>query len=158
MGARQQQWMPFWTPFLMAGEQFVEITSSHRIKLITWLFYQIRLNSTTVLLANSFRCLPMHLRRDIHRIYVYAIGGKMAHHDDDVCEGSSNGRQQNSLTIPTVRIPQAGVFVPAGTLIAVQLLIKIRYSSFNNVDLLCSILADCCMPWHCEWGPMVAMG
>jgi hypothetical protein len=32
------------------------------------------------------------------------------------------------------------------------------YSSFNNVDLLRSMSADCCMPWHQEWGKMAAMG
>ena len=36
--------MPFWPPFLMAEERFVKITNSHRIKLSTWLFYQISLN------------------------------------------------------------------------------------------------------------------
>jgi hypothetical protein len=38
MGARHRQWVPFWPPFLMAGEQFIENTSSTRIKLITRLF------------------------------------------------------------------------------------------------------------------------
>ncbi len=28
MGTRRQQWMPFRPPFLMAGKQFVENTSS----------------------------------------------------------------------------------------------------------------------------------
>jgi hypothetical protein len=35
MGARHQQWMLFWPPFLTAGKQFVENTSGHRIKLIS---------------------------------------------------------------------------------------------------------------------------
>jgi hypothetical protein len=33
-GARRQRWMPFWPPFLTAGERFDENTSSSRIKLI----------------------------------------------------------------------------------------------------------------------------
>jgi hypothetical protein len=28
MGARRQQWMPFWPPFMTAGKRFVENTSS----------------------------------------------------------------------------------------------------------------------------------
>jgi hypothetical protein len=44
MGARHQQWMPFWPPFLMAGKQFVKNTSSGRIKLTTPLFYRFTLN------------------------------------------------------------------------------------------------------------------
>ncbi len=28
MGARRQQWMPFWPPFLMVGELFVKNMSS----------------------------------------------------------------------------------------------------------------------------------
>ncbi len=39
MGARRRQWMPFRSPFLIAGEQFVENTSSGRIELITRLIY-----------------------------------------------------------------------------------------------------------------------
>jgi hypothetical protein len=54
MGARHQQLMPFWPPVLTVGEQFVKITSSHRIKLIPWLFYQIFLNPATSPLANPF--------------------------------------------------------------------------------------------------------
>jgi hypothetical protein len=34
---------------------------------------------------------------------------------------------------------------------------KIRYSSFNNIDLLCSMLADCCVPRCREWGTMTAV-
>ena len=40
MGARRRQWMPFRTPFLKAGKQFVQNTSSHRIKLITGFIYR----------------------------------------------------------------------------------------------------------------------
>jgi hypothetical protein len=35
---------------------------------------------------------------------------------------------------------------------------KYLFSSFNNVDLLCSMSADCCMPWRREWGTMAAVG
>ena len=54
MGARRQQWMPFWPPFLMAGEQFVENTSSCGIKLIAMLFYQIKQKRAQAPLANPF--------------------------------------------------------------------------------------------------------
>ncbi len=37
-------------------------------------------------------------------------------------------------------------------------LIRIRCSSFNNIDLLCSMMADCCVPRHWEWGTMTAVG
>ncbi len=32
------------------------------------------------------------------------------------------------------------------------IVIYIFFSSFNDIDLLGSMLADCCMPWHQEWG------
>ena len=32
------------------------------------------------------------------------------------------------------------------------------FPGFNNVDLFCSMLADCCMPWCQEWGTMMAVG
>jgi hypothetical protein len=35
---------------------------------------------------------------------------------------------------------------------------KYIFSGFNNVDLLHSMSADCCMPWCQEWGTMVAVG
>jgi hypothetical protein len=38
------------------------------------------------------------------------------------------------------------------------IVINIFYSIFNNVDLLRSMSADCCMPWRQEWGTMAAVG
>ncbi len=40
------------------------------------------------------------------------------------------------------------------------IVISISSSIFNNIDLLCSMSADCCccMPPHREWGIMVALG
>ncbi len=35
-------------------------------------------------------------------------------------------------------------------ILVILLVINIFFSSFNDVDLLCSMLADCCMPWHQE--------
>ncbi len=35
---------------------------------------------------------------------------------------------------------------------------KYYFSSFNNVDLLRSMSADCCMPWCREWCAMMAVG
>jgi hypothetical protein len=40
LGTRRQRWMPFWPPFLAAGERFVENKMSSIIKLISLLFYQ----------------------------------------------------------------------------------------------------------------------
>jgi hypothetical protein len=42
--------------------------------------------------------------------------------------------------------------------VIVILLLIFFYSSFNNVDLLRSMLADCCVPWRQEWGTMAAVG
>ncbi len=35
---------------------------------------------------------------------------------------------------------------------------KYIFSSFNNVDLLRSMMPDCCMPWRQKWGTMAAVG
>jgi hypothetical protein len=35
---------------------------------------------------------------------------------------------------------------------------KYFFSSFNDVDLLHSMSADCCMPWRQEWGKMATVG
>ena len=52
--------MPFRPPFWGAGEQFVKVKSSHRIKLITWLFYRIRLNPATEPSINPFGSGYLH--------------------------------------------------------------------------------------------------
>ena len=109
MGPRQQRWMPFRPPFLMAGKQFIEITSSHRIKLITRLLCQIRLSPATTPLTNPFGLPPMHLSGEIHQIY--PVGDANGTPGDDVCEGSCGSRQWNSRTIPTVGIPRGGIFL-----------------------------------------------
>ena len=38
------------------------------------------------------------------------------------------------------------------------IVISIVFSSFNNVDLLRSMSANCCMPRHKGWGTMAAVG
>jgi hypothetical protein len=43
-------------------------------------------------------------------------------------------------------------------IIVILIVINIFFSSFNNVDLLCSMSADCCMPQCQEWGTMAALG
>ncbi len=43
-------------------------------------------------------------------------------------------------------------------IIVILLVINFFFSSFNNVDLLRSMSADCCMPRRQEWGTMAAMG
>jgi hypothetical protein len=42
--------------------------------------------------------------------------------------------------------------------VVILIVIHIFFSSFNDVDLLHSMLADCCMPRRQEWGTMVAVG
>jgi hypothetical protein len=66
-------WMPFWPPFSMACEQFVENTSSSRIKLIKQLFYRFILNQSKEFLPNPFR---RNFPRPIGRIQRYhTVGG-----------------------------------------------------------------------------------
>jgi hypothetical protein len=61
-----------WPPLLMAGKQFVESTSSGRIKLTTPLFYRFTLNTGKALLNNPFQ---RGYLRQIGRIYQsHAIG------------------------------------------------------------------------------------
>ncbi len=43
-------------------------------------------------------------------------------------------------------------------IIVKRIVISILFSRFNNVYLLRSMMADCGMPWHQEWGTMVAVG
>ncbi len=43
-------------------------------------------------------------------------------------------------------------------IIVILLVIRIFFSSFNKVDLLRSMLADCCVPRSQEWDTMVAVG
>ncbi len=43
-------------------------------------------------------------------------------------------------------------------IIVILIVINIFFSSFNDVDLLRSMTADCCMPWCQEWGTMAAVG
>jgi len=65
--------MPFRTPFVMVGEQFVENTISSTIKSITRLFLQFILNPAYAPSANPFE--RGHPRR-IGRIQRYhAVGG-----------------------------------------------------------------------------------
>ncbi len=43
-------------------------------------------------------------------------------------------------------------------IIVILIVINIFFSSFNDVDLLRSMSADCYMPWRQEWGTMAAVG
>ncbi len=54
LGIRGQQWMLLWPPLLTADEQFVESTSSGRIKLALLLFHPLTLNLGKALLPNPF--------------------------------------------------------------------------------------------------------
>ena len=64
MGAHRWQWMPFRPPFPMAGERFLEYTSSCRNKLLTLLFYWIKQNPATTSSANPCRWPPTHQASD----------------------------------------------------------------------------------------------
>jgi hypothetical protein len=46
-GARRRRWMPFWPPFLWAGEQCYENTSRHKIKSIIQLNCRFIYNKVT---------------------------------------------------------------------------------------------------------------
>ncbi len=121
MGARRQQWMSFWPPFLTAGKRFVENTSSSRIKLTTLLFYCFTLNPAYAPLANPFG--RGYLRR-IGRIHwSHAIGGvngsTIVVMFVDCCVGGGQYFPYYSYR----RNPMGrDFFVPAGTLIVVTLL------------------------------------
>jgi len=54
LGARRRWWMPFWSPFLTACEQFAKNTSSSRINLFKRLFYRFILTQAKVFLPNPF--------------------------------------------------------------------------------------------------------
>ncbi len=43
-------------------------------------------------------------------------------------------------------------------IIVILIIINFFFSNFNDVDLLRSMLADCCMPRRQEWGTMAAVG
>ncbi len=43
-------------------------------------------------------------------------------------------------------------------IIVILIVINVFVSSFNDADLLRSMLADCCMPRRQEWGTMAAVG
>jgi hypothetical protein len=121
----------------MAGKQFVESTSSGRIKLTTPLFYCFTLNPGKVLLNNPFQ--RGYLRR-IGQIYQsHAVGGAngstMVVMFVDCCVGG--GRY--FLYYSYRRNPTGWkFFVPAETLIAVKLLI-ILFSPFSVTMAIASI-------------------
>jgi hypothetical protein len=74
MGARCWWWMPFWPPFLMACEQFIENTSSGRIRFSKRLFNCFIQNQAKEFLPNTFqRGFPCPIGR-IQRYH--AIGGE----------------------------------------------------------------------------------
>jgi hypothetical protein len=62
------------------------------------------------------------------------------------------------------KVPRGGPYFPHLRhqydvhIIVILLVISIFFSSFNEVDLLRSVLADCCVPRHQEWGAIVAVG
>jgi len=73
MGTHSWWWMPFWPPFLTAGEQFVKNTSSCRNKLITVVFYQIKQNPARVPSANPCGWPLTHQIGAI--LWINSIGG-----------------------------------------------------------------------------------
>jgi hypothetical protein len=113
--------MPLWPPLSTAGKQFVESTSSGRIKLTTPLFYRFTINPGKALLTNPFQ---RGYLRGIGRIHQsHAVGGAngstMVVMFVDCCVGGG----QYFLYYSYRRNPTGReFFVPAGTLIAVKLL------------------------------------
>ncbi len=65
--------MPFRAPFLTVGERFIKNTSNPRIKLITQLFHQFRLNPAKAPSANPLGRGYLHWIGQIHQSN--AIGG-----------------------------------------------------------------------------------
>jgi hypothetical protein len=63
----------------------------------------------------------------------------------------------DSITIPTSN-DQAQQFINVLCLRLTNNIINDFVSSFNNVVLLHSMFADCCMIYSWEWAPMVAIG
>ncbi len=136
MGACRQQWMPFRPPFLTAGEQFVKNTSSHRIKWITQLFYQIMLKPVTAPSTNPFGRGYLCWIGLIHRSHAVggANGSTMVVIFVDCCvDGGWYFLYYSYSRNPTGR----EFFVPAGTLIAVKLL---------TVPTKCTIVLLKCFP------------
>ena len=111
----------------MAGKRFVGNMSSHRIKLITRLFYQIRLNPATAPLTKPFGRGYLHRIGLIHQSHAIggANGSTMVVMFVDCCVGAvgyfpyySYSRNRTGREL----------FVPVGTLIAVKLLILSIYA------------------------------
>ncbi len=99
MGARRWQWMPLWSPFATAGEQFIKNTSSCRFKLITRLIYRFVYIPTTAPSTNPCGWPPT---RQIGVIcLINTVGGETTHHGDDVCGGGCVGAQQ----VPALFLP-----------------------------------------------------
>ena len=100
MGTHQRWWMPFRPPFLMAGEQLIEYTCSHRIKLIKQSFinlYKTKPNRSCP--APPKEVLSVRLGRFI---YPRRRRGKWCHHGGDVCEMVVLVVDGTFCTIPTM--------------------------------------------------------
>jgi hypothetical protein len=76
-------------------------------------------------------------------------------------------RQRRWTALPKAlfrKAPRGGAFFPHPRrqhdvhIIVILIVINIFFSSFNDVDLLRSMSADCCMPRRQEWGTMAAVG
>ena len=84
-GDCHRRWMLFLQPFSMAGEQFVENTSSTTIKLITRCFYRFILNPSSPLTNPFWRGYPLQTsdradpQKPRHR------RGKRHHHGGYIC-------------------------------------------------------------------------
>jgi hypothetical protein len=120
--------------------------------------------------------LPTDVSQRCQKLTLLAIGkflGRVASLTKQTMHPSSQGvylwlacrRRRTTLWMALFQKgPRGGPYFPHHPrqqdvhIIVILLVINIYFSSFNNVDLLHSMLADCCMRWRQEWGTMAAMG
>jgi hypothetical protein len=72
---------------------------------------------------------------------------------DSTADGTVSEGAEGGPIFPTSLLYQHNVHI-----IVISIVKSIFFSSFNNVDLLHSMSADCCMPRCQEWGAMAAVG
>jgi len=101
--------MPCWPPFLTAGEQFDENTSSCRIKLMSVILSNQTKPSVTAL-GHPLQ-MAAHASDWGDSLNERHRGGQMEHHGDDECGGSCVDARWNSCTILSVGNLRSGSFL-----------------------------------------------